>query len=164
MNGSPRWGFWLFIVLLVVLHFVLRIGLGSSSSPRTCWWWRCCWPRARSRAGCAAGLGLLLGILDGAVAPFVLGASALALTVLGYLRRRSREIFAGDNFVFFALYLFVGKWLYDTLLFLFTRRPRRPRRLATCCSSRRSARSTPRRRAWWRCSSTGRSPEGAGAA
>ena len=28
MNGSARWGFWVFIAVLVVLHFVLRIGLG----------------------------------------------------------------------------------------------------------------------------------------
>ena len=46
---------------------------------------------------------------------------ALVLTVLGFVGARSREIFSGESYVFLALYLFVGKWLYDTLLSLLTR-------------------------------------------
>jgi hypothetical protein len=72
------------------------------------------------RAGWAAGLGLALGILDGAMVPFNLGTSALVMTLLGFAGARTRELFSGDNYVFLALYLFAGKWLYDTLLYLVT--------------------------------------------
>jgi hypothetical protein len=70
------------------------------------------------RPGWAAGVGLLLGILEGAVVPLTFGASALALTVVGYLGSRTREVFSGGGLVFLAFYLFAGKWLYDILLHL----------------------------------------------
>ena len=111
MNGSARWGFWIFIAVLVVLHFVLRIGLGFAQLAPDLLLVALLLAAREMRAGFAAGLGLFLGILDGAVIPFNLGASALVLTILG---------FAGDSFVFLALYLFAGKWLYDSLLYLIT--------------------------------------------
>ncbi|HEX2090894.1 MAG TPA: hypothetical protein VHG28_00775, partial [Longimicrobiaceae bacterium] len=43
---------------------------------------------------------------------------ALALTLLGFLASRSRELFSGGGTIFLAFYLFVGKWLYDILLYL----------------------------------------------
>jgi cell shape-determining protein MreD len=120
MNGGPRWGFWAFIVVLVVLHFVLRIGLGFAQLAPDLLIVALLLTAREMRAGFAAGVGLLLGILDGSVVPFALGASALVLTILGFVGARSREIFSGESFVFLAAYLFVGKWLYDTLLFLVT--------------------------------------------
>ena len=120
MNGSARWGFWVFIAVLVVLHFVLRIGLGFAALAPDLLIVALLLSAREMRAGFAAGLGLLLGVLDGAVIPFNLGASALVLTILGFAGGRSRELFAGDSFVFLALYLFAGKWLYDTLLYLVT--------------------------------------------
>lgn len=120
MNGSARWGFWIFIAVLVVLHFVLRIGLGFAQLAPDLLLVALLLAAREMRAGFAAGLGLLLGILDGAVIPFALGASALVLTILGFAGGRSRDLFAGDSFIFLALYLFAGKWLYDTLLFLVT--------------------------------------------
>jgi hypothetical protein len=120
MNGTARWGFWVFIVVLVVLHFVLRIGLGFAQLAPDLLVVALLLAAREMRAGFAAGLGLLLGILDGAVVPFNLGASALVLTILGFAGGRSRELVAGDSFIFLALYLFAGKWLYDTLLYLVT--------------------------------------------
>lgn len=115
-----RWGLWVFIVCLVVLHFILRLGLGLGQLAPDLLVVALLLAAREIRAGWAAGLGLLLGVIDGSTVPFNLGASALVLTVLGYLGARTREIFSGDNFVFLALYLFVGKWLYDTLLYLVT--------------------------------------------
>ena len=120
MNGTARWGFWVFIAVLVVLHFVLRIGLGFAQLAPDLLLVALLLAARELRAGFAAGLGLFLGILDGAVIPFNLGASALVLTILGFAGGRSRELFAGDSFVFLALYLFAGKWLYDALLYLVT--------------------------------------------
>src|SRR5687768_1064690 len=120
MNGTARWGFWVFIAVLVVLHFVLRIGLGFAQLAPDLLIVALLLLARELRAGFAAGLGLFLGIIDGAVIPFNLGASALVLTILGFAGGRSRELFAGDSFVFLALYLFAGKWLYDTLLYTVT--------------------------------------------
>lgn len=43
------------------------------------------------------------------------------LTALGFAGARSREIFSGESYLFLALYLFAGKWLYDIFLSLLTR-------------------------------------------
>jgi hypothetical protein len=114
------WGFWVFVGLLVVLHFLLRVGLGYEQLAPDLLVVALLLSARQMSAGWAAGLGLLLGILDGALVPFALGGSALALTVLGFLGSRSREFFSDDNYILFALYLFVGKWLFDTMLFLVT--------------------------------------------
>lgn len=115
-----RWGFWVFIGCLVVLHFVLRLGVGLGQLAPDLLLVALLLAAREMRAGWAAGLGLALGIIDGSMVPFNLGASALALTVIGFLGARTREIVSGDSFVFVALYLFGGKWLYDTLLYLIT--------------------------------------------
>lgn len=115
-----RWGFWFFIFVLVVLHFILRLGLGLGQLAPDLLLVALLLAAREMRAGWAAGLGLGLGILDGSMVPFNLGTSALVMTVIGFVGARSRELFSGDNFVFLALYLFVGKWLYDALLYLVT--------------------------------------------
>ena len=120
MIGPVRWGFWAFVAVLVVLHFVLRIGLGFAQLAPDLLVVALLLAAREMRAGYAAGLGLFLGILDGAVVPFNLGASALVLTILGFLGGRSREVVGGESFVLLAVYLFAGKWLYDTLLYLVT--------------------------------------------
>ncbi len=120
MTEGTRWGFVLFVAALVVLHFVLRIGLGWGHLAPDLLVMALLIAARDMRPGRAAGLGLLLGILDGAVIPFALGGSAMALTVLGYLGARTRDLVAGESLLFLALYLFVGKWLFDVLLHLFT--------------------------------------------
>lgn len=114
------WGFWVFVVLLIVLHFLLRVGLGYEQLAPDLLVVALLIAARQLPAGYAAGLGLILGILDGALVPFALGGSALALTVLGYVGARSREFFSEDNYLLYALYLFLGKWLFDTILFLVT--------------------------------------------
>lgn len=114
------WGFWVFVALLVVLHFLLRVGLGYEQLAPDLLVVALLLSARQLPAGYAAGLGLVLGVLDGALVPFALGGSALALTVIGFLGARSREFFSEDNYLLYALYLFVGKWLFDTLLFLIT--------------------------------------------
>lgn len=115
-----RWGFWVFILVLVVLHFILRIGLGYAQLAPDLLVVAVLLAARQLRAGFGAGFGLALGILDGSVVPFNLGASALVLTILGFFGARTRELFSNDNYVFLALYLFLGKWLYDILLYLVT--------------------------------------------
>jgi cell shape-determining protein MreD len=120
MSGRGSWAFVVFIALLIVLHFLLRVGLGYEQLAPDLLVIALLLAARQLSAGYAAGFGLLLGILDGALVPFALGASALALTVLGFAGARSRELFPDDNYLLLALYLFIGKWVFDTVLFMGT--------------------------------------------
>jgi len=120
MNVRVGWGFWVFVALLVVLHFLLRVGLGYEQLAPDLLVVSLLLAARYLSAGVAAGLGLLLGVIDGALVPFALGASAVALTILGFMGARSREFFSEDNYLLLALYLFVGKWLFDAVLFFAT--------------------------------------------
>jgi cell shape-determining protein MreD len=120
MSARVGWAFAIFIGLLIVLHFLLRVGLGYEQLAPDLLVIALLLAARQLPAGYAAGLGLLLGVLDGALVPFALGASALALTILGFVGARSRELFPDDNYLLLALYLFVGKWIFDTMLFLGT--------------------------------------------
>jgi cell shape-determining protein MreD len=121
MTEGTRWQFVGFIAVLVVLYFLLRVGLGLGALAPDLLVVALLLAAREIRAGWAAGLGLLLGVVDGSMVPFNLGISALVLTALGFVGARSREIFSGESYVFLALYLFVGKWLYDAMLSLLTR-------------------------------------------
>ena len=39
---------------------------------------------------------------------------------IGFIGARSRELFLDDNYALVALYLFVGKWLFDVILYTAT--------------------------------------------
>lgn len=118
--GRSNWSLALLVIGLVVLHFVLRIGLGWGQLAPDLIVAALLIAAREMRADLAAGLGLVLGILEGSVIPFTLGSSAIALTLLGYLGARTRDLVAGESLVFMAVYLLVGKWLFDLLLFVAT--------------------------------------------
>lgn len=120
MNGRVGWGFWLFIALLIVLHFLLRVGLGYEQLAPDLLVVALLVAARQLPAGQAAGVGFLLGVIDGSLAPFSLGASALALTIMGFVGARSRELFSDDNYFLLAAYLFLGKWSFDIILFFLT--------------------------------------------
>ncbi len=116
MRGDSRGALAVLVVALVVFHFLLRLGFGLGVFAPDLLVVALLVGAREMRAGPAAGLGLLLGILDGAVIPFALGNSAVVLTILGFVGSRTRQLVAGDSLSFLALYLFVGKWLFDALL------------------------------------------------
>jgi len=118
MTEGTRWQFVGFIAVLVVLYFLLRVGLGLGELAPDLLVVALLLAARRMRAGWAAGLGLVLGVLDGAAHPLTMGAGAVALAALGYLGARSREALSGDSPVLLALYLFAGKWLYDVVFYL----------------------------------------------
>jgi rod shape-determining protein MreD len=117
MEGS-RWRFGLFIAGLVVLHFVLRVGLGLGVLAPDLLVIALLLASRRLRPGSAAGVGFLLGLLEGSANPTVFGASGLALSVVGYLGSRSREWLAGDDPITMVAYFFVGTLLYEILLYV----------------------------------------------
>lgn len=118
MTEGTRWQFVGLIALLVVMHFVLRVGLQFGFFAPDLLVVALLLAARRMRGGMASGFGLLLGLLDGAARPFVMGASALALCILGYFASRSREFLAGDNPVTLVAYLAIGKWLFDVMLWV----------------------------------------------
>lgn len=118
MTEGTRWQFVGFVAVLVVLYFLLRVGLGLGALAPDFLVIALLLAARRMRAGWAAGLGLMLGVLDGAAHPLTMGAGAVALAVLGYLGARSREFLSGDSPVVLALYLFAGKWIYDVLMWV----------------------------------------------
>ncbi len=107
--------FVVFIALLVLLHFVLHLGFGLGPGAPDFVVVAVLMAARRLRAGLAAGLGLVLGILDDTLAITSFGASAVALTLVGYLAARSRDLFEGESAIYFLVYLFLGKWLRDTI-------------------------------------------------
>jgi hypothetical protein len=106
----------LFVAVLVVLHFALRIGLGLGSLAPDLLVVAFLVYARESRPGTAAGMGVLLGVLEGS-ATYSVGAASLVLALLGYFASRSRDLVASDGLVLMAFYLFAGKWVYDVALF-----------------------------------------------
>ena len=119
MNGAG-WGFAVFVGLLVVLHFVLRVGFGYEQLAPDLLVVAVLLAARQLPAGQAAGLGFLFGIIEGSLVPSALGETALALTVVAFVGARSREVFLEDNYAIVALYLFAGKWLFDLVLYTAT--------------------------------------------
>lgn len=117
MEGT-RWRFALFVAGLVVLHFVLRVGLGLGVLAPDLLVVALLLASRRMRPGGAAGLGFALGLLEGSATPTVFGAASLGLSLVGYLGSRSREWLAGDDPVTMAAYFFVGTLLYKALLYV----------------------------------------------
>ena len=68
--------------------------------------------------GSAAGLGFVLGLLEGSMNPSVFGAASLALAVVGYLGSRSREWLAGDDPLTMVAFFFAGTLAYEVLQYV----------------------------------------------
>jgi len=118
MADGTRWRFALFIAGLVVLHFVLRVGLGLGVLAPDLLVIALLLASRRLRPGWAAGLGFVLGLLEGSANPTVFGAAGLSLSVVGYLGSRSREWLAGDDPVTMVAYFFAGTLLYEALVYV----------------------------------------------
>ncbi len=118
MSGSRPWTFWAFIALLVIAHFTLHLAFGLGATAPDLLTVAVLLGARRLGGGAAAALGFALGLLRDALSLVAFGADAVAMTVVGFLGARSRDLFIGDSVVFVALYLFLGKWLHDAIYYL----------------------------------------------
>jgi cell shape-determining protein MreD len=118
VRDSASWGLPLLVVILAAAHFVLRVGMDLGNLAPDLLVVAVLLAARTMRAGRAALLGLVLGMLEGSLIPFGLGSVALALTVVGYAGARSRDLFASEGPVTLGLYFFGGKLLFDVLLSL----------------------------------------------
>jgi cell shape-determining protein MreD len=126
MKRDAPWPLAAFVVALLLLHFMLRVGLGLGSLAPDLLVAAVLLAGRQMRAGSAAGVGLLLGVLEGATVPENLGILALVLALLGFLAARSRDLFSDENYLFLAAYLFSGKLLFDGLLLVLSGSAFRP--------------------------------------
>jgi len=118
MTEGTRWTFLVFVAALVVLHFVLRVGLGLGILAPDLLVIALLLASRRLRPGTAAALGFFLGLLEGSVVDTLFGSASLALAVLGYLGSRSREWLAGDDPLTLVAYFFAGALLYNLMLYV----------------------------------------------
>ena len=113
--------FWVFILILVILHLVVHVAMGMGVGAPDFLTIALLLAARRLTGAWAAGLGLVLGLLVDALAPTTFGALALAYAVLGFLGARSRDLFEGDSLLFVAVYIFLGSWLREAIYTLLTR-------------------------------------------
>jgi rod shape-determining protein MreD len=118
MSDGSRLKFGAFVVVLVYLHFVLRVGLGLGFKAPDLLVVALLLASRRMRPGGAAGVGFVLGLLEGAAVPPVFGTASLALALVGYLGSRSREWLAGDDPLNMVAFFFAGTLLYELLLYV----------------------------------------------
>jgi rod shape-determining protein MreD len=115
---ARTWGFWAFIAVLAVLHFLLHLGLGLGATAPDLLTVAVLVAARRLPGAAAAVVGLVLGLIQDSLSLVAFGANGVVLALVGYLGTRSRDFFVGDSLLFVAVYLFVGKWLHDVLYYL----------------------------------------------
>ena len=113
--------YWVFIGILVFMHFALRVGFGLEERSPDLLTVATLFAARRLRSTGAALLGLLLGVLADALSLIAFGASAVALSIVGFLGARSRDMFEGDSILFVTIYLFLGVWLREAIQALVSR-------------------------------------------
>jgi rod shape-determining protein MreD len=116
--AARNWSFWGFVLLLVLAHFLVHVALGVTGPVPDFLTLAALFASRRIRASGAAALGFLLGLLEDGLALSAFGARAIATTVAAYLGARSRDLFEGDSLLFLILFLFLGKWIRDAVVYL----------------------------------------------
>lgn len=113
MRGRPV--VWLVGVALVLLHFLLRVGLGIGEAAPDLLVVALLLMSRETGLGMAAGMGFTLGLLEDALSIVAFGANVVALTVLGILGGTTRDLFVGDSLFFLVSYFVLGKLARDVL-------------------------------------------------
>ncbi|MGH7507194.1 MAG: hypothetical protein ACRELX_16180 [Longimicrobiales bacterium] len=116
--AARSWSLGVYVVFLVLLHLILRLALGLGPGTPDLMTVAALLAARRLTGAQAAAVGLVLGVLDDALTLVAFGSAAVALALVCFLGARSRELFEGDSLLFIAVYLFIGKWLRDGVVFL----------------------------------------------
>ena len=106
------------VATLLLLHFLFRPTLAGFSAAPDLLVGGLLLAALRLRAGHAASLGFVLGVLDGAMALGNPGTYAFVLLTISFAAATSRDLLFADARFFVAVYLFVGTWLARTTLSL----------------------------------------------
>jgi rod shape-determining protein MreD len=101
--------------ILIMLHYTLRPLLGWRA-PIDFMLIAAIFGAVRMRPGFAAVYGLALGLVTDALAASGFGAAALGMTLVAYGASWLKAVFFADNLALNALFLFVGKWVFDVIV------------------------------------------------
>ena len=113
-------GLWAVVLLLPALHFFLHVGLGIGAGAPDLLTVSLLVGARNVKIETSAGIGFAMGLMEDALSILSFGASALALTVVGILGARSRELFVGDSIGFLASYLALGVWMRGAIHWVLT--------------------------------------------
>ena len=105
-------------VILIMLHYTVRPLLGWRA-PIDFMLIAALFGAVRMRPGVAAMYGLALGLVSDALAVSGFGAAALGMTIVAYAASWLKAVFFADNLALNAFFLFVGKWVFDVIYFVF---------------------------------------------
>ena len=103
---------------LVILHFLIHVGFSVGPGAPDFFTLALLLAARETSAGVGAALGFTFGLLEDAFSVLAFGASALAMTLVGILGAKSRELFVGDSILFVFAYLGIGKLLRDFLYWM----------------------------------------------
>jgi len=106
---------WVLIGALVITHLLLHVGFGYGRIAPDFMMVAVLVGARDFHVGKGAALGFFLGLAEDAFSVLSFGANTFALTVLGILSSRSRDLFVGDSLGFVVAYFFLGKWMRDAL-------------------------------------------------
>jgi rod shape-determining protein MreD len=100
---------------LVVLHFLLHVGFSIEGWAPDLLTLALLLAARETNMGIAAGLGFFFGLMEDSFSVLAFGASALALSIVGILGARTRDLFVGDSVLFLFVYLSLGKLARDLI-------------------------------------------------
>jgi rod shape-determining protein MreD len=109
---------WIVVAGLVVLHFLLHVGLGVRHAAPDLLTVALLLAAREVGVGTAAGVGLVMGLVEDALSVLSFGANAVAMTVVGLLGAVTRDLFVGDSLIFLSSYFVLGKWVRDLAAWL----------------------------------------------
>lgn len=104
-------------LLLVILHYTLRPVLAMRASIDFLVI-ALLLVAVRTRPGAAALAGFALGLLSDSLTPEAFGAGALAMTIVGFGASWLKAAFFADNIALNGVFIFAGKWAFDTIFLL----------------------------------------------
>lgn len=117
---------WLLVAGLFAAHFLLHVGLGFGSRAPDLLTVALLVAAREVRAGTAAGIGLLFGLLEDSLSVLSFGANGIAMALLGVAGAATRDLFVGDSLIFLVSYFVVGKFFRDLVHWLVTSAAVRP--------------------------------------
>lgn len=114
-----RRGALLLAVVLVLLHLSLRVGLGIGAGAPDFMLLALLIVARELPLAAATGVGLVLGLLEDALAVLSFGATGLTFALIGAFGAATRDLFLGDSPWFGFSYVFLGKLARDALHWVF---------------------------------------------
>lgn len=103
---------------LTILHFFLHLGLGVGRGAPDLLTVALLLAAREVGMGGGGALGFFFGLLEDSFSVLAFGANTLALTLVGILAARTRDLFVGESRLFHFWYLALGIWLRELFFWI----------------------------------------------